>query len=94
MPGASIASVLIGLAAHSTPGNLIAGVAIVLYRPFRIGDTLQVTAPGGLETATLELISLGYTTLHTSDGRRVVFPNSVAASRVTSNLATPARHHP
>ncbi len=86
LAGASIASVLIGLAAQSTLGNLIAGVSIVLYRPFRLGDTLQVTAPSGLETGTVELISLGYTTLHTADGRRVVLPNSVAASQVSINL--------
>jgi small conductance mechanosensitive channel len=86
LAGASIASVVIGLAAQSTLGNLIAGVAITLYRPFRLGDTLQVTAPTGTETGTVELISLGYTTIKTPDGRLVVLPNNVAASSVTINL--------
>jgi small conductance mechanosensitive channel len=86
LAGASVASVVIGLAAQSTLGNLVAGVAITLYRPFRLGDTLQVAAPSGTETGTVELISLGYTTLRTSDGRYVVLPNSVAASQVTVNL--------
>jgi small conductance mechanosensitive channel len=86
LAGASIASVVIGLAAQSTLGNLVAGVAITLYRPFRLGDTLQVTAPTGTETGTVELISLGYTTLKTGDGRLVVLPNSVAASSVAINL--------
>src|SRR5579863_6787119 len=90
LAGASIASVVIGLAAQSTLGNLVAGVAITLYRPFRLGDTLQVTAPTGTEVGTVEMISLGYTTLRTPDGRLVVLPNSIAAAQVTINLG---EHH-
>jgi small conductance mechanosensitive channel len=92
LAGASIASVVIGLAAQSTLGNLIAGIAMLIYRPFRLGDTLQVAAPAGPETGTVENISLGYTILRTADGRMVVLPNSVAASQVTINLtASPTR---
>jgi len=88
LAGASIASVVIGLAAQSTLGNLVAGIAITLYRPFRLGDTLQVTAPTGTEVGTVELISLGYTTLRTADARLVVLPNSIAASQVTLNFGS------
>ncbi len=92
LTGASIASVVIGLAAQSTLGNLVAGVAITLYRPFRLGDRLQVTAPTGSEVGCVEMLSLGYTTLRTDDGRLVVLPNSVAASQVIINLsAAPAQ---
>jgi small-conductance mechanosensitive channel len=87
LTGASIASVVIGLAAQSTLGNLVAGVAITLYRPFRLGDRLQVAAPTGTEVGNVETLSLGYTTLRTDDGRFVVVPNSVAASSVTINLS-------
>jgi len=86
LAGASIASVVIGLAAQSTLGNLVAGIAITIYRPFRLGDRLQVAAPTGTEVGEVELISLGYTSLLTSDGRRVVLPNSLVASQVTLNL--------
>ena len=88
LAGASIASVVIGLAAQSTLGNLVAGVSITIYRPFRLGDTLQVAAPTGTETGVVEMISLGYTTLRVFDGRAVVLPNSVAASQVTINLGS------
>jgi small-conductance mechanosensitive channel len=87
LAGASIASVVIGLAAQSTLGNLVAGLSITIYRPFRLGDTLQVAAPTGTEIGVVELISLGYTTLRTSDGRFIVVPNSLAASQVTINLS-------
>jgi len=94
LTGASIASVVIGLAAQSTLGNLVAGVAITLYRPFRLGDRLQVGAPTGTETGNVETLSLGYTTLRTDDGRFVVLPNSVAASQVTINLSASQAHTP
>jgi len=92
LTGASIASVVIGLAAQSTLGNLVAGVAITLYRPFRLGDRLQVAAPTGTEVGSVESISLGYTTLRTDDGRLVVVPNSVAASQVAINLSASQAH--
>jgi small-conductance mechanosensitive channel len=87
LAGASIASVVIGLAAQSTLGNLVAGIAITIYKPFRLGDTLQVAAPTGTEIGAIEMISLGYTTLRTPDGRHIVLPNSIAASQVTINLS-------
>jgi small conductance mechanosensitive channel len=88
LAGASIASVVIGLAAQSTLGNLVAGISITIYRPFRLGDTLQITAPTGTEIGVVEAISLGYTTLRAPDGRFVVLPNSLAASQVMINLST------
>jgi small conductance mechanosensitive channel len=88
LAGASVVSVVIGLAAQSTLGNLVAGVSITIYRPFRLGDTLQVTAPTGTDIGVVELISLGYTTLRAPDGHLIVLPNAIAASQVTINLNT------
>jgi small-conductance mechanosensitive channel len=88
LAGAGVASVVIGLAAQSTLGNLVAGVSIAIYRPFRLGDTLQVTAPTGTDIGVVELISLGYTTLRAPDGHMIVLPNAIAASQVTINLNT------
>jgi small-conductance mechanosensitive channel len=88
LAGASVASVVIGLAAQSTLGNLVAGISITIYKPFRLGDTLQVATPTGTEIGIVELISLGYTTLRAPDGRLVVLPNSVAASQVVLNLSS------
>lgn len=86
LAGASVVSVVLGLAAQSTLGNLVAGIAITIYRPFRLGDVLQVSAPTGTEIGKVKTISLGYTTLQTLQGRLVVLPNSIAASQVTINL--------
>lgn len=88
LAGASIASVVIGLAAQSTLGNLVAGISITIYRPFRLGDTIQVAAPTGTEIGVVEIITLGYTTLRTADGRLIVVPNALAASQVSINLGS------
>lgn len=82
-----VVSVVVGLAAQNTLGNLIAGISLVLYRPFKIGDQVQVAAPSGLETATVESINLGYTVLRTDDDRRVVVPNSLIANQTSINLS-------
>ena len=82
-----VVSIVVGMAAQNTLGNLIAGVSLVLYRPFRLGDQLQVNAPSGLETGIVENISLGYTVLRAGDERRLVIPNSLMAGQTIINLS-------
>jgi small conductance mechanosensitive channel len=86
LAGASVASIVIGLAAQTTLGNLVAGISIIIYRPFRLGDVLQISAPTGPEIGTVEALSLGYTILSTQDGRRVIVPNSLVITQVAVNL--------
>ena len=82
----SIASIVIGLAAQSTLGNLIAGFALLLYRPFRVGDWVQLMTPRGVLSARIEAILLGYTLLEDEEGNQVIAPNSVMASVVLIRL--------
>ena len=81
LTGVSVASILIGLAAQSTLGNLVAGLSLLLYRPFRIGDLVQLTVPAGLQTGTIEDLTLGYTVIKTPENHEIVVPNSVMASQ-------------
>ena len=83
-----VASVVIGLAAQSTLGNLISGISLLLYRPFNIGDSIQVNAPSGLETGVVESLNLGYTILRTPDFRRIVIPNNTMAGQTSVNLSS------
>jgi small conductance mechanosensitive channel len=91
LAGASIASIVLGLAAQSTLGNLVAGISILIYRPFRLGDLLQISGPTGPEVGTVETLSLGYTILGTQDGRRVIVPNSLVITQIAINLNAFAR---
>ncbi len=78
----SIASIVIGLAAQSTLGNLVAGFALLLYRPFHVGDRVQLTTPKGVMTAKVESLTLGYTFLRDDEENQIIVPNSVMASVV------------
>jgi small-conductance mechanosensitive channel len=82
-----VVSVVVGLAAQSTLSNLVAGISLVLYRPFKIGDRVQITAPTGAEIGIVESIDLGYTSMRTADGRRLVIPNATIASQTSINLS-------
>jgi small-conductance mechanosensitive channel len=85
LAGAGVASVIIGLAAQSTLGNLIAGLSLIIYHPFQVGDKVQLTTPKGLETGTIQALTLGHTIL-SSDGEEIIVPNGVMAGAVIIKL--------
>lgn len=87
LAGVSVASVLVGLAAQNTLGNMIAGLSLLLYRPFQIGDSVQLTVPAGVQTGKIEDLTLGYTVIKTQEDREIVVPNSVMASQAIIKLA-------
>lgn len=66
------AGLAIGLALQGTLSNLAAGVMIVLFRPFRVGQYIEA----GSSTGTVREISLFYTELRTYDGLQIIVPNS------------------
>jgi small-conductance mechanosensitive channel len=84
----SVASVVIGLAAQQALSNLIAGISLLLYRPFRLGDLLTVSIPGGVETGWIESLDLGYTVLRTADNRKILVPNSIISGQTTINVSS------
>lgn len=61
----------IGLALQGTLSNLAAGIMLVLFRPFGIGDRIEA---GGV-VGTIREINLFYSELDTDDNVRIVFPN-------------------
>lgn len=90
LAGVSLISVIIGFAAQATLGNLVAGISLILYKPFRRGDRLQVLAPnkGQFEVGVVEDISLGYTLLRTDDGRQIIVANGALAQQTMIRVAT------
>lgn len=65
------AGLAIGLALQGTLSNLAAGVMIVLFRPFRVGQYIEA----GDCTGTVVEIALFYTELRTYDGLQIIVPN-------------------
>lgn len=91
---AGVASIVLGLAAQSTLGNIISGLSILLYRPVRLGDRVKIYASAGDETGIVASITLGYTTLTMQEGDKVIVPNSVLASTVIVNYGRSEDPHP
>jgi small-conductance mechanosensitive channel len=88
LAGVSVVSVVFGLAAQNTLSNLVAGLSLVLYRPVRVGDTVQLNSPKGMITATVETVSLGYTILRDEETNQVLVPNSVMVNSIVIRLGT------
>ena len=82
LAGVSVVSIVLGLAAQNTLGNLIAGFSLVLYHPFHVGDVAQLNTPKGLTTGTVAALALGYTRLRGTEGDEIIVPNSVMVSSV------------
>lgn len=88
LAGVGLMSVIAGLAAQTTLGNLVSGISLVLYKPFRRGDRLQVLAPSKneFEVGVVEDITLGFTVLRTDDGRKIIVANGTMAQQTMIKL--------
>ncbi len=75
----------IGLAFQGTLSNFAAGVMVLTFRPFKVGDVVNV---GGV-TGKVEQIDLFTTTLDTPDNRRIIMPNAAVAGTTIENFT----HH-
>jgi small-conductance mechanosensitive channel len=78
----SIVGLVIGLSLQDILKNFFAGVWVLVERPFRIGDTIEVTGYSG----SVEEISFRTTQLRTDDGREVIVPNGTFMTSAVVNL--------
>ncbi|MCA9193101.1 MAG: mechanosensitive ion channel, partial [Planctomycetales bacterium] len=72
----------IGLAFQGTLSNFAAGILLMVFRPFRVGDVVNVATV----TGKVNEIDLFTTTLDTPDNRRLIIPNSAIAGTTIENL--------
>ena len=73
--GAGLLVAILGFAAQKAFSDIISGIFIVSFKPFRVGDVIQVGQQGLF--GTVEDINLRHTTILTFENRRVVIPNSI-----------------
>lgn len=76
--GAGVIGIAIGFAAKDTLSNLIAGVLLIIDRPFEIGDRIEVwSAPAGSATwGDVIDIGLRATKIQTTDNIIIIIPNN------------------
>lgn len=79
--GAGIAGIIIGFAAQNTLSNIIAGLSLALFQPFRVGDRLNIMNEYGKVTD----LNLRHTVIITWDNRRLIIPNSVISNEAIIN---------
>lgn len=78
----------VSLAFQGTLSNFAAGVMLMVFRPYKIGDTIQAAGQVG----TVDEIDLFSTTIDTVDNRRIFVPNSmIFGAVITNNSAHPLR---
>ena len=91
VPMASIVAVIascglaIGLALQGALSNIAGGIMILFFRPFRIGDFIQVAG----ETGTVTDIGIFYTVLTTPDNKVITIPNG----KIMSDSITDYSHN-
>ncbi|MBL1433948.1 MAG: mechanosensitive ion channel [Gammaproteobacteria bacterium] len=69
--GLGLTGFALGFALKDTISNLLSGVLILLYKPFKIGNTIKIAGYQGDVVS----IDLRYTELN-SDGNKILIPNS------------------
>lgn len=81
--GAGVVGIAVGFAAKDTLSNLIAGVLLIIDRPFEIGDRIEVwSAPAGSATWGDVLdIGLRATKIKTTDNIVIIIPNNEIMKR-------------
>jgi small conductance mechanosensitive channel len=82
------AGLAVGLALKDSLGNFAAGVMLVLFRPFKKGDFVEVAGTSG----TVREVRIFSTILTTPDNKQIVIPNGqVAADTITNYSANDQR---
>ncbi len=99
--GGAFVTAVIGLAGQTMFGNLIAGIAILLFHPFQVGDRINFVAwqypilmPSFPHEAmkpayagVVTDITLMYTSMLTDSGPVMVVPNGIMIQAIVENLA-------
>jgi len=82
------AGLAVGLALKDSLANFAAGVMIIIFRPFKIGDFITAGGTSGV----VDEMGLFATLMHTPDNQRIIVPNSsIIGGNITNTSALPTR---
>ena len=88
--GAGVAGIAVGFAAKDTLSNLIAGVLLIMDRPFEIGDRIEVWSAPTNSATWGDVIDIGLraTKIRTTDNIVIIIPNNEIMKRDIVNYTT------
>lgn len=81
LAGAGILAVAVGFASQHAMSNIISGLFVVIFKPFRVNDRLTVKNLSGI----VEDITLRHTVIRDYENKRILIPNSVISEEVIIN---------
>ncbi len=79
--GAGIIAAIVGFASQQAFSNIIGGIFIVIFKPFKVGDIINVSTYFG----EVEDITLRHTVIKGLENRRIVIPNSTISAETILN---------
>lgn len=82
LAGAGIMAVAVGFASQAALSNIIAGIFLVIFKPFRVNDRIMIK---GTISGVVEDITLRHTIIRNYQNRRVILPNSLISEEVIIN---------
>lgn len=74
----------VGMALQGSLSNFASGVMILIFRPYKVGDLIEVED----QTGNVDEIQIFNTIVTTLDNRTIIIPNSLAISGIITNLST------
>lgn len=79
--GAGVFAAILGFASQKAFANIISGVFILIFKPFRVTDTIEFQTMKGV----VEEITLRHTVIKDYQNKRIIVPNSTISEEVIVN---------
>ena len=83
LAGSGIVALAISLSAQESISNIVSGLFISLYRPFKVGDRIKLISSGVV--GYVESITLRHTVIKTLTNTRITVPNSILNKEIVEN---------
>ncbi|MCB9235823.1 MAG: mechanosensitive ion channel family protein [Bacteroidia bacterium] len=80
--GAGIFAAIVGFASQAAFSNIISGIFIIFFKPFRVHDQITI---GTEISGVVEDITLRHTVIRDFQNRRIIIPNSVISNESILN---------
>jgi small conductance mechanosensitive channel len=82
--GAGILAAIVGFASQAAFSNIINGIFLVIFKPFRIGDLIEIGKQSEY-VGRVEDITLRHTVIKNFENKRIIIPNSVISNEIIVN---------
>lgn len=79
---AGIVAAVLAFASQQAMSNIISGIFIVIFKPFRVGDVIETDAG---RMGTVEDITLRHTVIRDFQNQRIIIPNTVISNQTIIN---------